>query len=311
MISKKLDFAAKDLKLLLEDKTFVLILLIFLLMSLASAYIGWSSQHIVMQVYDEASKQVIRAGKPLPPYPFASVPPLAIMKNMSIYVVLIGALLAISLGHRIAVNDRRAGVTRMLFSRSFSKQDFFAGKIIASTGMLVIALLLSMIVSAVSVALINGISLSLFSGMLIFYAISFVYLAGFAYIGIFFGLNADNSSKAILLPLVLWIIITFALPEFASALYPTSSLNPVLPDTKVLDSPILKTFHSIAYPFSISEQYKEAAATMLGLPATDMNISSYPQRGRILLLFAWLFGALGLSYYAVKDFDAAREGIYE
>ncbi len=295
----------------MKENTFIIILLIFLLMSLASMYISWSSQHMVLQVYGEASKQLMEVGKPLPPYPFASTPPLSIMKNMIIYIVLIGALLAITLGHFIAVNDRRAGVIRILFSKSFSKEDFFIGKILASTEMLFAALLSSMIIYAVSMALISGMPPSLFLGIIAFYAVSFVYLAGFAYIGIFFGLNADNSSKAILLPLILWIIITFALPEFGSALYPTSSLNPVLPDTSVLDSPILKAFHSIAYPLSISEQYKEATATVLGLQTTGTNMPPYPQGSRMLILFAWFFGTLGLSYHAVRNFDAAQGDDYE
>jgi ABC-type transport system involved in multi-copper enzyme maturation permease subunit len=311
MKSKKLELARKDIKLLLEDKTFILILLIFLFMSLVSSYISWSSQHIVLQVYDEASRLVMQTGNPLPPNPFASVPPLAIMKNMIIYIVLIGALLAIALGHIIAVNDRRAGVTRILFSKPFSKFDFFTGKILATTGTLIIALFLSLIASTISVALIREMSLSLFSNIIAFYILSFVYLAGFAYLGIFFGLHAKNSSMAILLPLLVWIVITFALPEFGSALYPTSSLNPVLPDTTILNSPVLTTFHSIAYPFSISEQFKEAAVSILGLPVTDMNIASFPQGSRILIITIWFFGALGLSYYAVKKFETAQGDIYE
>jgi hypothetical protein len=60
-----------------------------------------------------------------------------------------------------------------------------------------------------------------------------------------------------LLSLTIWIIITFVLPDLTSALYPTASLNPVLPATQVLSSPVLDIIHNIFYPFSISQHYKE------------------------------------------------------
>ncbi len=312
MINNGIKIANKDLKLLLRDKTFIIILLIFFLMSLVSTYISWSSQNTVLQVYNEASKQLIQEGKPIPPDPFASIPPLSLMKNMIIYVALIGALLAITLGHIIAINDRRAGVTRILFSKSFSKESFFLGKILVSSEIIFLALLVSMIMSIGSIALMSTLSLTLFFDICVFYLISFLYLAGFAYISIFFGLIANNSAKAILLPLVFWIIITFALPEFGSALYPTSSLNPVLPATNILDSPLLKTTHSIVYPFSISEQYKESAATTLGLTTTtDIVNSDYTQEIRTAILFIWFIIALGLSYYSVKKFKPVQGDDYE
>jgi hypothetical protein len=122
----------------------------------------------------------------------------------------------------------------------------------------------------------------------------------------------DTSTKAIVLPLLIWIVITFMLPELGSALYPTSSLNPVLPATTVLGSPVLQTIHSVIYPFSISEHYKDFSATTLGLSNTsETSIIIYPQEIHLLILFVWLFLAVGLSYYAVKKFDAAQGDNYE
>jgi ABC-type transport system involved in multi-copper enzyme maturation permease subunit len=312
MVGNALTIANKDMKLLLKEKTFTVILLMFIVMSLASTYIGWSSHHTVMSVYDETAKELALAGKAVPPSPFSSVPPLDILKNMSIYVVLIGALLAIILGHIISTNDRKAGTMRILLSKPLSKNTFLLGKIIASSLILFIALTLSFIISVTSVWFIGSLSIAATVNIITFYFASFVYLAGFSYIGIFFGLKTDSSTKAILLPLLIWIAITFVLPEFGSALYPTSSLNPILPTTHVLDSPILSTIHSIIYPLSISEQYKEFTANALGLTLTkSTNIISYSQAAHLSILIMWLFLTLGLSVYAMKRFNPAQGDDYE
>lgn len=313
MSSKEKIMAAKDIRLLLKENTFLIIISIFIIMSILSTYIGWSSQNILRQVYDAASKEIIQEGKPVPPFPLSQNSPLYVMKNMIIYIVLIGALLSIIIGHIVSINDRRAGTSRILFSKPFSKKQFLSGKILAASKILFFVLFLSMIISVISVALLSSISLDTFFAICIFYASSFLYLAGFAYFGIFFGIKTNNSTQAILLPLILWIIIIFVLPEFGSALYPTSSLNPVLPNVNLLDSPTLKTIHSIVYPFSISEQYKEFEASSMGIKSdiTETNIQSYSQGIHLLILFAWFFISLALSYYAAETFNAAEGDSYE
>jgi len=313
MLDSENILAKKDRRLLFKDNTFLIILAIFILMTIASTYIGWSSEHTITRVYDETAKELLAAGKPVPSSPFVSTPPLAIIQNMIIYVILIGALLSITLGHIISINDRKAGVTRILFSKPFSKKTFFLGKILSSLQILLIVLLFSFIVSIISILILGSFSIQSFTGLLIFYIGSFIYLAGFTFLGLFFGLKTKNSTQAILIPLLIWIVITFALPELGSALYPTSSLNPILPQTNILDSPILSTMHNIIYPFSISEQYKEFSSNALGLTSNALptNITPYSQEVHLLLLSLWFLLILGLVAYAVKKYDASEGDNYE
>ena len=313
MLHSERILASKDRRLLFKNNTFVIILAIFILMSLASSYIGWSSQHTITNVYDATAKELVSAGKPVPPSPFESTSPLAIIKNMIIYVVLIGALLSITFGHVIAINDRKAGVTRILFSKPFSKKTFLLGKISSSLQILLIALLSSFIISILSLIVLNSFSIQIVSSLLLFYLGSFIYLAGFTFLGIFFGLKTKNSTQAILIPLLIWIVITFALPELGSALYPTNSLNPILPQTNILDSPVLSTLHNVVYPFSISEQYKEFSSNALGLTTNTLatNISPYSQGIHILLLCFWFLLTLGLTIFAVRKYDASEGDNYE
>ncbi|NOX16630.1 MAG: hypothetical protein GXP61_11535, partial [Epsilonproteobacteria bacterium] len=238
--------------------------------------------------------------------------PLIIIKNMIIYMVLIGALLSITFGHIIGINDRKAGVTRILFSNSFSKNSFLMGKSISTLSALFLAIVLSFFISIASLFLVGVFSFTNLVNVFEFYLLSFVYLAGFAFLGIYFAIKTNSSTKAILLPLLLWIIITFALPEISSALYPTSSLNPVLPQTNLLDSPILANIHKIVYPFSISEQYKELSANILGFTQnTPTNISRYSSLGHIGSLAVWFFTTFFMSFIAVKKYDTSKGDDYE
>lgn len=281
-------------------------------MSALSSYIGWSSQHILHQVYGLSVVQLLTIGKTAPTFPLADLSPLYLMKNMIIYVVLIGALLAIVIGHTLSTNDRMAGATKIIFSKPVTRRSFFFGKIFASSAILFFALGISMIVSILMMQVITPVNAGTFLDICIFYAISFLYLAGFSYLAITFGFLTDSSTKGILIPLLFWIVIIFVLPELGSALYPTSSLNPVLPSVNTLDSPILTTIHSFIYPLSVSEQYKEFTAGVLGVQsaAPASNIAGFLSGFHLIILILWFILTLGCSFGAIRRFNASM-GDYE
>lgn len=289
MFSKSKLIAKKDIKLLIQDRSFLLILSIFIMMSIISFAIGYSTNHTIMDIYNTTALELKNLSQPVPPIPFKQEP-LSIMKNMIIYIVLIGSLLAIAIGHIIGINDRKAAVTRVLFTKSFSKYEFFYGKSLASFGVLISAIVLAFIVSISSLELTHLFNFSNFIAILEFYFISLIYLVGFVYLGLFFAIKTDNSTKAILFPVLIWVVITFALPQMSLALYPTGALNPVLPETNLINSPILSVLHSIVYPFSITEQYKELSATILGLNINaKSNISQYSLSVHLLIISLWSF----------------------
>lgn len=303
--------AKKDIKLLLKDSSFMIILCIFVFMSALSTYIGWSTSDTIMDIYNASVVELKASNQPIPTIPF-SQETLIIIKNMIIYIVLIGALLSITFGHIIGINDRKAGVTRILFANSFSKNSFLMGKSLSTLSVLALAIILSFTMSIASLFLIGVFSLSNLMSVFEFYLASFIYLSGFAFLGIYFAIKTNSSAKAILLPLLLWIIITFALPQMSSALYPTSSLNPVLPQTNLLDSPILAIIHNIVYPFSISEQYKELSANILGFSQEiPTNISKYSYFGHISVLVIWFLTTFLMSFKAIKDYDTSKGDDYE
>jgi ABC-2 type transport system permease protein len=304
--------AKNEIQHLLRERTFFLILTVFILIALASTYIGWASQHTIESVYQESVITLESIGKTAPPSPFSNLPPLEIVKNMIIYVILIGSLLAITIGHSIGTKDQRAGVVRIIFSKPISKKEFLMGKALSLGLVLLAVLTVSLIISVISVAVLSQLSFVLLLRLIGFYAISFFYMLGFGFLGLGFGLMKRNSAIALLTPIIIWVIITFALPEMSSALYPTSSLNPVLPQTDILNSQILSKIHNIFYPFSISEHYRVLSSGILNLQETTGAIyTNYSPTIYAFILAAWVIVTSGVLTYSMSKFDISRGDIYE
>ncbi len=306
-----LTIAHQEVKLLTKEKTVLLLIIILLGLTLASTFIGWLSQHTIQQVYDVASTLLISEGKTAPSSPFTNFPDLSIVKNMLIYIVICGALLAIALGHSSGVRDRKAGSVKILFSHPINKRDYLFGKILAVSFILSLILLVAFIISAVSsVALVNLTGADLLR-LIGFYILSFIYLMSFALLGLSFGLIMKNEAIALLIPIVIWISITFVIPGFTSALYPTATLNPILPITES-HSPALDFLHSITNPFSIAEHYKESGAYILNLGNSfSGNISLETNATNISLISLWLLICILISFIAIHRFDPVKEEINE
>lgn len=312
MKNQIMSLVVKDTRILFRERNFLIMLTIFFLMSIASSTIGWFSQHTINAVYQAAVNGLTAAGKPVPPPPFETSRMLMI-KNMIIYVSLIGALLAIILGNITTVNDRVGSLSRLLFTRLGSPVIFFWGK--ASSSLLILALILSfsLIVSLLSLAILHNLTLDALIAVSAFFFGAFIYLSGYVFLGIFFAIRATNSTRAILLPILLWTIITFAIPQMSLALYPTGSLNPVLPDTGIVDSQLLSVLHTIVYPFSISEHFKEFSGTVLGLTINPnpSNITRYSGAGNMAVMVLWSAAAFFLALFAVKIYKPENGDLYE
>lgn len=298
--------ARHEIQSMFREKTFILLLAVFAAMTLASAYIGWSSQHTIDQVYTAAAEQMRQSGKVAPSSPIADYPHLALLKNMIIYVILIGGLLAISTGYAAGMRERKAGVLKLLFSRPISKEDFLLGKLLGISFVLAAVMLLAAIISAVSSAVLVNLNAQDMIHLFSFYGFSLVYLLGFAFIGFCSALVKEDEVMALLIPIIFWIAITFVLPQLTSALYPTGSLNPTMPQTDILNSPTLQTMQDAVYPFSISEHYKEAAATFLNINAIGTDAPAQSGILNAATICCWMLLGLTSSFAAVYSFDKSR-----
>jgi ABC-type transport system involved in multi-copper enzyme maturation permease subunit len=297
--------AAHQLRMLRRERIFLAILTSLLLMTVLAGFIGWSSHNTIVKVYEESSAMLAEEGLPPPPNPFDVKPYLALLANMIIYISLIGALLAIVIGHLAIVNDRAAGSNRLIFSRPVSRAIYLWGKL-AGIGIALGAILAtSLVLSVVSLVIVNDAlpTWAEFGRLALFYALSLGYMALFALIGMTTALLVRARSLSLLVALGIWMFVTFMVPQFTSGLRPTASLNPVVDPvgTSQRFFEVTSHFRSI----SISELYRDASAGILQTAPERSTSASLDQ----VLPISALLAALGLlTALLVSRINLAEQG---
>jgi ABC-2 type transport system permease protein len=261
-VSAFLTVARQEVRSTGRERLAIALLVVFLGMALASAVIGWSSHRTVMSVYNET---VLQTGRDVP-NPFVDVSPLDVVKNTVIYIVLIGALLAVVVGVRAGVRDRKAGVTDLILSRPIGPRSYLLGKLLGAQAWMGIVLVVALVASWLSVWVISGTPLDLAAtGLLLgFFALAWVFLLPFSVMGMIAGAKSRHESTALLIPILLWVAITFVIPQLGTAQNPTALLNPV-PGVAATTDLFFRVNHTILQPISITEHFKHASAALLQL----------------------------------------------
>lgn len=256
--------AAQQLTSLRRQRIFLALLGTLLAMTAMAGVIGWMSRSTIVRVYADAVQLLAARGQVAPANPFELKPTLSLLSNMSIYIPLVGALLALVLGHLSLADDQSNGLGRLIFSRQVTRTSYVLGKILSAATVLAVALAASFGVSVVSLLAVNravptGGELARLAA---FYGLSWLYLLLFALVGMVTVLLSKRRSMALLAAMGVWLVLTFAVPQLTSGLRPTTSLNPIT-DPVSTSQPFF-TATAKARPFSISEQYKEASGRILG-----------------------------------------------
>jgi ABC-type transport system involved in multi-copper enzyme maturation permease subunit len=318
MNSKISIIAKNEFKTLFKERTFILILIIFVLMTMFSTYIGWSSRTTIENVFQETVKKMAATGTDqIPPDPFAGISLLAIVKNMIVYVFLIGSLLAIIIGYNSFLRERQSGVSKIIFSRPIERKEFILGKISGILFLLLLVAALSFLISLTTISIISGniLALPLIAKLLAFYFISLIYMFLFSIIGLFFSISAKSASLALLMPIIIWIFISFIMPELTSALNPTALLNPTNIQSAMPHGQFLISLQGMLKPFSVSETYKVISGSLLELDYASNSTGTLGilinNSAGFIFMIALLGGAIFGSYYAMIKFDASEEEIYE
>lgn len=279
--------ARQQVQSLVRQRVFLATAGILLLMTALAGVIGWSSHDTIVRVYDQATIYLADQGRPAPPNPFDLKPTLSLLSNMVIYVPLIGALLALVVGHLSVADDETNGLGRLIFTRPISRASYLAGKALAVAVVLAATMVACLVVSLVALLLVNGTAPTATEvGRLgLFYALSWLYLEAFALVGMVTVLLTSRRPLALLVALGVWLIVTFALPEFTSGLHPVASLNPIV--DPVSTSQTFFRITSKAASLSVFEQYKNASAQILATATANET------GGHVALRSLPLLGAIG------------------
>ncbi len=278
--------ARQEIKSLRREKLAQALLIVFVGMVSLSSFIGWLTKKNVTAIWQKVKYQ----GLTTAPNPFANVPDLYYLRNTVIYLVLIGALLAIVLGVASILRDRKAHTADLILTRPIDSRSYLLGKLMGIGLWLTTILGFVTLISWMSIALIIGKALAFGDSLhlVAFFAMSLIFLLGFVLLGMICALYSSRETNALLLPISLWSIITFVLPQLGTADHPVSLLNPV--PAIANQGGAFSILNSVFSPLSTTEQFKKASSSILGNP----DFIGSPTVGITVLALALMVGTFVL-----------------
>ena len=243
------------------------LLIVFLGMVSVSSLIGWISNRTVTEVYEK----VREAGMTTSENPFTHISPLSYARNDVIYIVLIGALLAIVLGVSSILRGRKARIMDLVLSRPIDIRAYLMAKLIGMSLLLAVVMLAVAAIGWASISVIYGHPLSVDDTIRLsaFFGISWLFLLVWVVLGMVSGLYAGRETTALLVPIVAWSVVTFVAPQLGTAALPVSLLNPV-PAIPVEGGPF-SAVHAVLGPISLGEDLKTAGGVLLRNDAVTGN----------------------------------------
>ena len=298
--------ASASLTVSIRDRTIILLVGLFLAMVLVSAYLGWSATHTLDQIFGKAALVLQAQGKAVPANPALDVPPLASLRNMTTYVALLGVIAMIVVGTQLIAMDRVSGTLPLILSRPITPWRYAIGKLVALAGAVCILMSVAAIANIVTLLMLPGqtITADIWQGLFAFYALSSVYLLIFGLIAVLAAILCRSEAMALLIPVTIWLALTFVLPQLTSNINPMAAMNPI---SAMVPRPggLFFTVASTALgPFSLTESYRTLAAASLGfLPAdqTGLNLAA-----STLFLVGAAIALISAVLTVIGGFDASR-----
>jgi len=317
-MSSILTIAMQEVKVLFRERVFFLLLSIFIVMTLASSFIGLVATTTTTSIYN-ASVDFLRQGgaNNIPSNPLNALPALTNFRNVIVYIFLIGSLLAIVIGHRSFIRERKSGVLPLLLTRPISPTTLFIGKVLGICAALLSITIITFVVSVLSSSMLpfQRLVSEDIMRLFLFYIFSFFYLLFFTFLGLLFAIRTRSESLALFIPVCIWVGISFVLPELVSGQTPTSLLNPVTMDQTAPAGTFFALMSQYLGPISLGWHYTSFSSQLLN---NSLKISS-ASAGSIILansgkIFTLLVAAgicLTLCFYLIRSYSVQEENVYE
>lgn len=298
--------ALASLRVGFRDRTVIWLTAMFLAMVLVSAYLGWSATHTLDAIFQKAIPVLKTLGRAVPINPASEISPLSDLRNMTTYVSLLGALAAIVLGTQLIGADRKSGVLPLIASRPVSRIGLALGKILALVLAITGILLIAAAVNVVTMLLLPGQALNGadWGSLAKFYGVSALCLTAFGLLGLFCATVAASESLALLIPVTIWLAMTFVLPQLTGNINPMAALNPIKATLVPPGGSFFNTASLVLGPFSLIDAYRSLAATILGFAPEGQPLR--PMLPGLSLLIGANFLLALCVLRAIWQFDASR-----
>lgn len=296
--SKVLLIAVQSLASSARERTVALLAVLFLVLVVISAYLGWSATTTVNAIYLRSVEIMTAQGQTIPSNPVLDTSPLSLLRNMATYVSLIGALAAIVVGYQLIASDRKAGTIPLLGTRPLCGLDFGLGKILALLVAIAGLIAFAALINTATFLLLPEFHLdgAGWAKLVGFYVTSGLYMLIFGFLGLAFGARAKSETVGLLVPVTIWLTLTFVVPQLTSNINPVAALNPV---SALADPPAAAFFQATGWalgPFSLAEAYRVVSAQLLEfIPATYIDRSAIPPVASLII------AVLGLGIFATRS----------
>jgi len=295
-----------SLTTLMRNGTATLLAGLFVVLVMVSAYLGWSATTTVNAIYADTAIYLKAQGQPVPPNPVLEISPLSLMRNMSIYVSLIGALSAIVIGYQLIAADRKSDVVPLIGTRPVERGQYLMGKVsalVAANGALMgfaalVAVATFLILPQTSLGALG------WAKLFGFFLLALAYMLFFGLIAMGTAATARSESVGLLVPVTVWLTVTFILPSLTANIHPTAAINPISALAAPPDTAFFHWTGMLIGPFSIAESFKYLAAGLLDyLPAGISPRSALPPLPDLALA---LILAAAFAARAVSNMDMTR-----
>ena len=298
--------AQSGLSLALRDRTIALLAAMFFVMVLVSAYLGWSATETVNAIYAQAVPALKAQAMQIPPNPVGDMPPLSLFRNMVTYVALLGALAALVLGHQTVSSDRKSGAFPLLLSRPISRAGLAGGKIAALVTLIAALLFLAATINVLTMVVLPGLAVTgaVWIGLIKFYAVSALYMLALGLLGALCATVFRTESMSLLVPVTVWLALTFILPQVTANIGPMAALNPVSANLVAPDSTFFAATAKIFGPVSIAESYRYLAASVLEI-ASGAGTTTTGVGALLSLIITNLVLAVAF-IFSIHRFDGSR-----
>ena len=89
-------------------------------------------------------------------------------------------------------------------------------------------------------------------------------LLAFVALGMLSGIYTSRETTALLVPISIWSVVAFVLPQIGTSANPVSLLNPV--PSVIVPGGAFDTLNTVLSPLSVTEEFKTASGLILGNP---------------------------------------------
>ena len=214
-MSGRAAIAQKEWRIASRDSVFLLMAILFLIMSIASVYIGSSTKSAEMKAYYDIVQVAQQQGSATPAAP--QIYPLEILANIVDYIVMIGAVLAIFLGYNAFQFERKNGTLRILLSHPLTLKDVIAGKLFGAMGMIGVLLTVTFIFNLLLFLAVTGMAPTVgeVARLAICLVMAFLYMVMFYSAALWVSIKSRDGVFAFLMMMIVWIFFSFVIPQLA------------------------------------------------------------------------------------------------